>query len=179
MIILIAGIHAVGKSYLAGPLAQSLGMRHATASQLIREQRGMETWGNDKKVEDADANQAALIAAVRRIRDNGETLLLDGHFMLRGVSGGFIAIDESVFRDLGVDAVLLLEADAGVVLDRLHARGDDSWSISELEKFATMEADRARSVASSIQIPFRLLISPSQDAFKDAVLSLQREARSR
>ena len=41
MTIFVAGIHGVGKTFLAQPAAARLGMRYATASQLIREERGV------------------------------------------------------------------------------------------------------------------------------------------
>jgi len=44
MTIFVAGIHGVGKTYVAKPVAQRLGLRYATASQLIREERCRETW---------------------------------------------------------------------------------------------------------------------------------------
>jgi len=172
VIILIAGIHAVGKSFLTEPLARQLGVRHATASQLIREQRGIANWGQDKKLADADANQTALIAAVKRIRASGQALLLDGHFVLRNAAGGFFAIDKSAYMDLGIDAVLLLEAESNAILNRLRERGDHSWSKRELEEFSAAEATRAHDVASSLSVPFQSVRSPSNEAFKDAVVSL-------
>ena len=64
----IAGIHGVGKTYLAKPAAVRLGMTYATASQLIREERGRASWDASKMVDDVASNQAALVAAVSRIK---------------------------------------------------------------------------------------------------------------
>lgn len=44
MTVLVAGAHGVGKTFLAKPAAERLGFRYATASQLIREERGHATW---------------------------------------------------------------------------------------------------------------------------------------
>jgi adenylate kinase len=83
MTIFITGIHGVGKTYLAKPAAQQLFLVYATASQLIREERGSMTWDKNKKVDEVAENQAALVRAVNRIKSNGDTLMLDGHLVLR------------------------------------------------------------------------------------------------
>ena len=64
MIVFVGGIHGVGKTYLGEPVAKTLGVRHATASQLIREERGLQSWGSDKRVSDINDNQRALVSAM-------------------------------------------------------------------------------------------------------------------
>ena len=63
-VIFLAGVHGVGKGFLGTPVANSIGIVHLTASQLIREEKGQATWGIDKKTSDLDDNQLALIRAV-------------------------------------------------------------------------------------------------------------------
>lgn len=169
MIIFVAGIHGVGKTFLGAPAAQQLGIRHATASQLIREERGLQSWGADKRVSGLDENQAALISATRRLHYSGQQLLLDGHFVLRGTNGEFNEIDPQVFRDLQIGAVLLLEADIDVVIERLGARGDTSWTSSELRTLAECEETHARRVSSALGIAFRNLHTPSKSQFGEMV----------
>lgn len=165
MIIFVAGIHGVGKTFLGAPAAQQLGIRHATASQLIREERGLQSWGLDKRVSGLDENQAALISATKRLRCRGQRLLLDGHFVLRGTNGEFNEIDPQVFRDLQIGAVLLLEANIDVVIERLGVRGDTSWTSSELRTLAEREETHARRVSSALGIAFRSLHTPSKSQF--------------
>jgi adenylate kinase len=169
VIIFVAGIHGVGKTYLSVPIARQTGIRHATASQLIREERGMQSWGQDKRVSEVDDNQAALISSVGRIIVSGQTLLLDGHFVLRGGNGSDITIPEAVFRDLRVDAVLLVEGDVEVISRRLTARGDYSWNLDELVSLAIKEAAHALSITSALGIPLRVMKNPDLECFKNAV----------
>lgn len=169
MIIFVAGIHGVGKTFLGAPAAQQLGIRHATASQLIREERGLQSWGADKRVSGLDENQAALISATKRLRYSGQKLLLDGHFVLRGINGEFNEIDPQVFRGLQIGAVLLLEADIDVVIERLGARGDTSWTSSELRTLAECEEMHARRVSSALGIAFRNLHAPSKSQFGEMI----------
>lgn len=169
MIIFVAGIHGVGKTFLGAPVAQQLGMRHATASQLIREERGLQSWGADKRVSGLDENQAALILATKRLRSSGQKLLLDGHFVLRSTNSEFNEIDPQVFRDLQIDAILLLEADIDVIIERLRARGDTSWTSPELRILAEREEVHARRVSSALGIVFRNLLAPNERQFRDAI----------
>lgn len=172
MIVFIGGIHGVGKTYLGAPAAQRLGLRHATASQLIREERGLQSWGADKRVEGIDENQAALIAATRRVRSEGEKLLLDGHFVLRGTNGEINEIETTVFQDLQIGAVLLLHADVDVVFERLQARGDTSWTESELRLLAEKEEAHARRVVGELGISFTYLSNPNSTEFGAALAKI-------
>ena len=95
MTLFIAGIHGVGKTYLAQPAAMRLGMHYATASQLIREERGLSSWNANKLVDSVAENQAALISAVRRIKNEDRSLLLDGHFVLRTAVGAHERLPEA------------------------------------------------------------------------------------
>jgi adenylate kinase len=174
MIIFVAGIHGVGKTFLGAPVAQQLGIRHATASQLIRKERGLQSWGADKRVSGLDENQAALVSATKRLHSSGQNLLLDGHFVLRGTNGAFNEIDPQVFRDLQIGAVLLLEADTDVVIDRLRVRGDTSWSPMELRTLAAREEAHARHVSSALGIAIRNLLAPGERQFGDAIKEIIR-----
>ena len=87
MNIFVAGIHGVGKTYLASHAASGSGMTHTSASKLIKEERGQATWSADKRVAEVDANQQALAKAIRRHNELGIKLLLDGHFVLLNNAG--------------------------------------------------------------------------------------------
>lgn len=169
MIVFVGGIHGVGKTYLGVPAAQHLGIRHATASQLIREERGLQTWGTDKRVAGIDENQAALVSATTRLRAEGQRLLLDGHFVLRDTNGSLAEVDVQVFRDLQIGAVLLLATELDVVHGRLRERGDHSWSESELRLLADYEEAHARRVSAELGLPLRHLVSPTRKEFVSAL----------
>ncbi len=174
MTIFIAGVHGVGKTHLAQQAAERLGIRYATASQLIRDERGYASWNSNKKVGEVDDNQAALVAAVDRIKDSGQLLLLDGHFVLRKAAGNHERLPEWVFRDLRCDSVVLLTCAPRVVLARLLTRGDESWSESEIAVFAKSEADHAASICASLAIPLTTLESPTPEEFELAIAGLPR-----
>jgi hypothetical protein len=76
--VLVVGAHGVGKTFLARRAAEGLGLRNATASQRIRDERLSATWTETRQGTRADEYQIALARAVARNFDGGEQLLLDG-----------------------------------------------------------------------------------------------------
>ncbi|WP_182345394.1 ATP-binding protein [Comamonas koreensis] len=161
MTIFVAGVHGAGKTFATKPACKNLGLVHATASQLIQEERGQATWDRMKVVSDVDRNQAALISAVRRIRASGSTLVIDGHFVLRRAPGIHERLPIDVFRALECSSVLLIRSPVPVLLERLHARQDMSWSEAELADFNKAEDSHSVEVTEILGIPFKTLDSPS------------------
>ncbi|MFZ5566980.1 MAG: ATP-binding protein [Pseudomonadota bacterium] len=161
MTIFVAGVHGAGKTFATKPACQKLGLVHATASQLIKQERGQTTWNGAKIVSDVDQNQAALISAARRIRESGATLVLDGHFVLRRAPGDHERLPIDVFRALDCSSILLIRSPVAVLLERLHARLDTSWTEAELLEFSMAEDVHGAEVAEVLRIPLKILDSPS------------------
>ncbi len=162
MTVLVAGVHGVGKTFLAKSAAERLGFRYATASQLIREERGQATWTETRQVTQIDENQIALTRAVARILDAGERLLLDGHLVLRSRPNEHQRLSASVFRSLRCRRIIILSAPADVLLSRLRDRGDETWSADELSTLSEAEAQHGLEVASQLGIGIEILSSPSE-----------------
>lgn len=175
MTIFVAGIHGAGKTFATKAACQKLGLVHATASQLIREERGQASWSASKVVSDVDMNQLALVKAAERIRDSGATLVLDGHFVLRRAPGDHERLSIDVFRSLRCSAVLLIRSPLPVVLDRLRARQDMTWSEAELESFSRAEDAHCAEVANTLGISLTILDAPSADDV-EAWLKLQSQS---
>ncbi|WP_439890053.1 ATP-binding protein [Ralstonia sp. 25C] len=172
MTLFVAGVHAVGKTFVLKPVCESLGVRHATASQLIREQRGLANWTMSRQVDDIDENQHALIAAVHRLEHEGQKIVLDGHFVLRRAVGIHEQIGLETYEQLMLHGVLLLEAESRVIADRLLRRGDDTWSQVEIEVFAQKELRHAEFICRQLNIPLFRLFSPSEAEVKETVAKL-------
>ncbi len=161
MTIFVAGVHGAGKTFVAKPACEKLGLVHSTASQLIREERGQASWDAAKVVSEVEHNQLALISAVRRVQERGAKLVLDGHFVLRRAAGEHERLSTEVFRAIGCTAVLLIRCPVPVLLERLQARGDKSWSETELGVFSEAEEEHGTHVATTLSIPMVILDAPS------------------
>lgn len=168
----VGGVHAVGKTFLLKPACEGLGLRHATASQLIREQRGLATWTPSRMANDIDENQRALVDAARRLTGACEGVVLDGHFVLRRETNAHEKINAIIFADLMIRGAILLECSSAIVLERLRQRGDDTWTIAEIERFAETEALHGKAVCSALGIPLLRLNSPSVDDVSRSITQL-------
>jgi len=116
MTLFVGGVHAVGKTFVLKPVCGSLGLRHATASQLIREQRGLANWTVSRQVDEIDENQRALVAAIRRLELGNEKVVLDGHFVLRRAPNVHEKIGIDTFAQLMFKAAILRKRRPSTVL---------------------------------------------------------------
>ncbi|VVE56456.1 hypothetical protein PCO31111_05123 [Pandoraea communis] len=124
MTVFVGGVHAVGKTFMLRPVCEELGVLHATASQLIRNQQGSANWTTSRNVDEIDENQRALVIAAKRLREDGKRIVLDGHFVLRRGVNTHERIALKTFAELAVKGVILMEAAHITVWERLCRRGD-------------------------------------------------------
>ncbi|MFX1689843.1 ATP-binding protein [Paraburkholderia sp. A2RI-6] len=169
MNVFVAGIHAVGKSYLCDQAASTGGWKHSSASALIKQELGGANWSAEKRVDDPNRNQRALVAAVKRINDAGTRLLLDGHFVLRGNDGAFIPLQADVFDALNLSAVVLIESPASTIAERLKSRDGVVANEEDIEAFLKVERSQAQSVCGALGLRLTVLSSPDFAKFSDAL----------
>ncbi|HHN3365102.1 TPA: AAA family ATPase, partial [Pseudomonas aeruginosa] len=111
-------------------------------------------------------NQVALVAAVRRISEQGNSLLLDGHFVLIGPHAEFIRLPPSVFKDLNLTGVILIEASPEIISSRLSSR-DDSKSTVDIALFLEAERAHAKLICETLNLPLEILFQPTHEVFAD------------
>lgn len=169
MNIFLAGVHGVGKSFLASQVPQTVGMVWMSASKLIAEELAVPTWGVDKVVDDIGDNQKALVSAVRRRNISGTKLLLDGHFVLIDTEKKFTRLGPDVFESLNLSAVLLLEAPAAIIAERIYARDRREVSSEFLEEFLHEERKQAVLVTEALSLPLQILRQPQIEEFHSAL----------
>jgi len=174
MNIFVAGIHGVGKTYLASRLPTTLGLVHTSASKLIKEECAMPNWGTDKRVLNADTNQLVLAAAVKRYNTAGTRLLLDGHFVLLNDQAEFLLLGTEVFKSLNLDGVILLETDPHTIASRIYERDSREVDIDHLVEFMKTERSQAQMVCDELQIPLIILQSSTPGTFVEAVTGMQK-----
>lgn len=167
MIIFLAGAHGVGKTFLGKPVAESLGIKHATASALIREGLGSQSWQENKHTSDVEKNQEALITAVSRISKD-TPLILDGHFVLRNSEGMIVPLPVDVFNRLSIKSVILMESPSDVVALRLKNRGA-AQSLQKIEEMALEELKHAQYVSEQLSITFYRLLSATEEQLRSII----------
>ena len=156
-IIFVGGIHGAGKTTVSSRLAVALSASHVTAGTLIRECASSETItagvGN-KAVPDVNANQQLLLRglALHRRRESGP-IVLDGHFSLMDPTGIAVAIPTDVYKTIAPIAIVLIEADSGVVHSRLLQRDGAAPPLAVIESLSDCERTNARAVSRALKIP--------------------------
>ncbi|CAM4108421.1 hypothetical protein BZK40_21110 [Citrobacter portucalensis] len=169
MILFIAGAHAVGKSYLCGKFVENHNIAHHSASSLIAKGR-TENWGIDKKTDDAEENQKILIEQLTNFKKTEQDLLLDGHFVLLSKENKFIELNHSIFHDMEIDGIILVESDEDTILKRfIERKANISFSPKEI---MALERKNAIAVAKELKIPLVILNSPSKECFSEIVESI-------
>ena len=163
----VAGVHAVGKSTLCDEYAKHYGVIHKSASQLIRETKAQAIAADSKVVKDIPGNQQLLIDAVAKIRADGQTLLLDGHFALLGSDHKPQPLPTEVYSDLSIDGIIVLHDKPSSIAARMFKRDGKSMSVSEIAALQAMELARAKEVAKELHLPFEKITSFDQKSFDD------------
>jgi adenylate kinase len=171
--IFVGGVHGAGKTTFAKQLAVLLDASHVTAGGLIRENAGAThtvTVGfGDKAVPDVGANQLLLLRGLDlyRRRVGPRLVLLDGHFVLLGANGTIAEIPLAVYRTIGPQAVVLVEAEAAMVRARLVARDGEAPPVATLAELAARERLHAEHVCSQLGVPL-LAVAGSGDPDQEA-----------
>lgn len=172
MVIFLAGAHGVGKTFLGKPVAESLGVKHVTASTLIRDELGSQSWQENKHTSDVDRNQEALIAAVSRISKEAP-LMLDGHFVLRNSEGVVVPLPVEIFNRLAIKSVILMESPSDVVALRLEKRGA-AQPLQKIEEIAAEELKHAQYVSEQLNVPFLRLLSATEEQLRTTIKNVMR-----
>lgn len=175
MNIFVAGVHGVGKTYMASKLPATLGLVHTSASKLIKDELTMSNWGVDKRVSDVNANQIALAAAVQCRNSVGTRLLLDGHFVLLNDQGEFERLGSEVFKELNLTGVVLLEVDPEIIARRILERDGHERDIGHLIEFIAAERSQAQLVCNELGIQLVILKAPSPEDFAEAITATARK----
>jgi adenylate kinase len=171
MVVFVAGVHGVGKTYLCERFAAETGIIHSSASSLIEGELKSANWKSNKLVSDIESNQIALKKAVNRLNANNSKLLIDGHFVLRDSTGILVNITEDIFKDLALSAIVLIECPSKTVSERLLTR-DKNTSTGDISEFLEAEKKRATYISTTLSIPLLILNQPSTQFFQEKINTL-------
>ena len=116
--IFVAGTYGVGKSTLCNKLSTALKIPDFSAGDLISAVNG-ETYGANKVVRDKDANQNILASQVKQLLKSTPSIILAGHFCIFDINGNVDTLPSSVFYDLEIETILLLECVSKFILTEI------------------------------------------------------------
>ena len=147
--IFVAGTYGVGKSTVCNKLSTALKIHDFSAGDLISAVNG-ETYGANKAVRDKDANQNILASQVKQLLRSTPSILLAGHFCIFDINGNVDTLPSSVFYDLEIETILLLEASSSQIIKNLSVRDKKEYSESQILLLQKAEHEKAHEIATSI-----------------------------
>lgn len=151
-VIMIAGIHGVGKSYTCSSLKDVLPCKIYSASMLISTIK-KESFNSNKKIKDIDTNQNILKFAIGELIPDDESFILDGHFCLLDVESTVTRIPESTYFDLDINGIIVITDDTLSIQKRLQQRDQNTLSLNLINHFQNEELKFSKYIASQMNIP--------------------------
>jgi adenylate kinase len=160
-VVVVGGIHGVGKSTACKLVSAELGIPFYTASQIVRGEKPSAIPTDSKLVADVAENQRLLLQGISKL-DPLKTILLDGHFTVQRKADGQIeAIQEEVFRELRTRAIVVLVDTPTAIAARLRARDNTATSPEALQAQQEAEVSNAKHIAAALGVP--ILVSKASD----------------
>ncbi|MBW7989516.1 MAG: AAA family ATPase [Planctomycetes bacterium] len=152
-IIFIGGVHGVGKTPLCKSVCTKFNVIHHSASKLITKYSHIK-FPSNKRVENIQRNQDALICAINKYLDTNKNYLLDGHFCLLDQDGVVTKIPLSTFTVISPMFIILLHEDPSNIYFRLQDRDRERYDMDFLSSFQKQELHYSRLVATKLNIPY-------------------------
>lgn len=144
--IFIAGIYGVGKSTICIKLFEQTNIPYFSAGDLISEING-EKYGANKSVNDKDDNQIILAKKVHELNEKHGKIILAGHFCIFNKTNNIEILPESVYFNLNISQIILLEADATIVENHLNIRDNKSYSKDSLIQLIERERLQSKNIS--------------------------------
>lgn len=162
-VIFIAGIHGVGKSTLCKSVIDPMGVKHLTASEIIKKYRQVQIENKTKYAANIDENQITLIEGLHQESIDEAVIVLDGHFALLNEQGDIIAIDTTIFSQLSLSAIALIIDEPAKIEERLLSRDGKGYGVNHLSKMQDVEFQQAKEVAHALDIPLLTIDFRTED----------------
>lgn len=154
-IIFVAGVYGVGKSTLCETLSNTLCIPAYSAGDLISKVNG-EKYGANKAVSNKINNQNILINELNEILQYHSTILLAGHFCIFDKSNCVNELPKSVFEQMQIEQILLLERDVEKIVHFLNVRDNKLYTHEQIKRLLTAERISAEEVANAIDCPLHI-----------------------
>ena len=149
-IIFIAGSYGVGKTTICNQLANILKIPSYSASDLISKQN-KESYGKNKYVKDSNLNQNILVEQVSQIKD--EIFIVNGHFCLKAPNNNIILLDKDIFKQLSLEAIVLIESSSELILQNLYNRDQKKYNNEFIDKLLLSEKNQSIYVSKTYNVP--------------------------
>lgn len=161
-ILMLGGIHGVGKSFLCKRIKETCKCEIYSASQLMRDYYQNKVDDN-KRVEDIKLNQNILLSAINTYVPRESRIILDGHFCLLNTNNNVLEIPFETFQSIGVNGIIVLTDNADIIINRLNARDGTQYSSDFVNNFQDKEINYAKLIAKKLNVELLVCKNPVYD----------------
>lgn len=152
--ILVAGIHGVGKTTFCDKIVKEFNLLNYSASEIIANKKN-EQFSKNKRISEIEKNQELLLEGINELsKKDGRWFLLDGHFCLLNSTGIITKITEETFIKLSPTAIILLIDSIESISERLNHRDNTSYNTNLLKTFQEAEQEYSKKIAENLSIPY-------------------------
>lgn len=151
----VGGVHGVGKTYFCKKLSESTNLKHFSCSELISKFKDINI--QNKLTKDIDENQNILKHAIDSYLLPTEKYILDGHFCLINSQGAISRIPESIFLNLNISKILVLENDFTAIINNLKKRDHKIYEEALIKKFQQEEIIYAKYIANLLDVNIEII----------------------
>jgi len=125
----------------------------------------------DKRGENIGGNQEILLSQLREKSDLS-LFILDVHFSLVDKRRTIKSIPLDVFEQINPREIFLLEADVGLIYDRLYVRDNARHNIDLLQDMLDTEREHALYISKMLKIPIKIITKNEYPMIKDYIKNL-------
>lgn len=161
-IILIGGIHGVGKNFMLKRTKFLNPINHLTASEVLKWSEVSKN-PHDKKVVSISNTQDLLLHNLKKIVKENETYLLDGHLTLLNKAGEVERIPQETIIQINPKALIVKTAHPAIILKRLEERDNTLWDLDKIIHMQQEELAYAKEMSSLLGINLYILEDDQED----------------
>lgn len=154
-IIFIGGIHGVGKGTICSKVCHQLKLHHLCASDILNWDEISER--ENKLVRDFTFTQNRLTTNLKRIVNEDEKYVLDGHFCLLNTFHEPERIDFATFELLNPFAFIVVVDEIQTINKRLKTRDKKEYDLGLLSRFQDLEIEYSIEISNKLKKPHLIL----------------------
>lgn len=154
--IIVCGIHGVGKDYYCNNLKLKEGVNNYTASQLINQSIPLRQ-NQTKRIDQIEDRQYALLKAVNQISTQEKDFILNAHLSLINEKGEIERISLSVFQSMPITEIHLVECSAAEIKKRIYNRNAILWDEGFIRVFMEEEKNCAIELSKILKVPLHIV----------------------
>lgn len=147
--IFVAGAYGAGKSTLCEQLSRKLKIPAFSAGDLISAVNG-EVYGANKVVSNKINNQDILSQEVSKKLTYYPKIILAGHFCIFDKDNHVEHLPESVYSNIAIERIILLEAEISKILSNLSTRDGRQYSTDQIFDLLNAERNMSQTIANKI-----------------------------